>query len=430
MNNSPSDVSRVATEVVDATPLISRFASSSILLASIVSAAATLLTTVVAARLLSVEDNAQFLVYWSVVFGVFGVVAGILNETTRAVSARADIGASAPAHQAEGQEPRVVTASVVLGICVGAISVASAPVWIYLILPKSSFVIPLSIALATVLYAVHITLAGALAGTKAWKTYAALSAAESVLRLLAVAVFGGMTHTLLPVQLAVLAPTLTWCIFMLIPTARRALFSRADVQFGRLIKNMLLAMGSAISSAALITGYPALLKLIAGNVLSASVLASMILAITLTRSPLMIPLQAFQGVAISAFVKAPRGTLRPLVKPLVYIGVVGVVGSLVAAAIGPMLITLVYGPSYQVDPVTVGALLIAAIALAWLTLTGTATIAVSAHAAYLAGWLVASIVSLGLLFLPLPLLALVFISLFFGPLCGVAVHLWAIKKAR
>ena len=53
-------------------------------LSGVYSAAVAYLTLLVAARTLSPEDNAIFLVYWALLFGAYGVVTGVTPEAARA----------------------------------------------------------------------------------------------------------------------------------------------------------------------------------------------------------------------------------------------------------------------------------------------------------------------------------------------------------
>lgn len=66
---------------------ISAGRASGIVISSIIAAASAFLIQVISARTLSVDDNQEFLLYWSLLFGVIGIVAGMQNETTRAVTA-------------------------------------------------------------------------------------------------------------------------------------------------------------------------------------------------------------------------------------------------------------------------------------------------------------------------------------------------------
>ena len=61
--------------------------STGILLASMVSAVSALGATFIAKHALAGEEVTEFLVFWSALFGIYGIVAGLQQETTRAVGA-------------------------------------------------------------------------------------------------------------------------------------------------------------------------------------------------------------------------------------------------------------------------------------------------------------------------------------------------------
>jgi O-antigen/teichoic acid export membrane protein len=75
--------------------------------AAVVSGVAGYVVLVLTARFLDAAENADFLVFWGALFGVFGVLIGISSETTRAVFA-------SPEGAAVGV--RVVPISAALGV--------------------------------------------------------------------------------------------------------------------------------------------------------------------------------------------------------------------------------------------------------------------------------------------------------------------------
>jgi hypothetical protein len=111
-----------------------------------------------------------------------------------------------------------------------------------------------------------------------------------------------------------------------------------------------------------------------------------ILAVTLTRAPLLVPLTAMQGNLIAHFVDRRTERLRALLAP--------------------------------------------AAPIALLTLTGAAAVAAAQHRAYSLGWVGATVASVLLLLLPLPLETRTVVALLCGPLIGIAVHLGALARAH
>ena len=415
---------------VQAPPASRRFISGGssifVLGASGLMALSTVVVTVVAARVLNVDDNAKFLVYWSLLFGIFQVMTGTQNEATRAVGS---VGA--------GGQPRarVLLMPVILGGAVVMLVAIAALLDVALggarVLADIAPVVVVASAVVVVAYSCQLTLAGALAGRRHWMPMAGLSAAETLVRLVAVLAVGLAIGGLVRLQLAAALPCLVWPLLAVAwRPVRLAIGARADVGLPGLLRNGALAMVAACAVAALVNGFPFITRLALAPQLTASGLATLLLAIQVTRAPIMIPLTAFQGVVISAFVAHKQSRVKALVKPLLLVTALGAVLALLMAAIGPFVMRLLYGAQYSMPGVALGAMTFAAVSLALLTLTGAANLAISAHRAYLAGWWVGAIVTVGLLFLlPLPGAWCVAVAIACGPLCGVAVHLVAIGRS-
>jgi O-antigen/teichoic acid export membrane protein len=174
-------------------------------------------------------------------------------------------------------------------------------------------------------------------------------------------------------------------------------------------------------------GFPVLLKLTSDHLGAEG--GVIILAVTLTRAPLLVPLTAMQGNLIAHFVDERSDRIRALGKPAAIIGGIGAVGVVAAAAVGPWLLRVAFGPQYQAGGALLGWLTGAAVAIALLTLTGAATVAAALHRAYSLGWVGATVASGLLLLLPLPLPTRTVLALLCGPLAGIAVHLLALARA-
>ena len=187
------------------------------------------------------------------------------------------------------------------------------------------------------------------------------------------------------------------------------------------------SIAAAGASAILIMGFPVLLKATSADLGAAG--GVVILAVTLTRAPLLVPLNAMQGNLIAHFVDqraaaaARAGRARR---------------SWWWASASPRCSSP--GCSgrgccgRRSDPSTCagGALLAwlttAAIAIALLTLTGAATVAAALHRAYAVGWVGATLASTLLLLLPTSLETRTVVALLCGPLVGIAVHLAALRR--
>jgi O-antigen/teichoic acid export membrane protein len=174
-------------------------------------------------------------------------------------------------------------------------------------------------------------------------------------------------------------------------------------------------------------GFPVLLK-VTSNQLGAQG-GVVILAVTLTRAPLLVSLTAMQGNLIAHFVDERTDRLRALIAPAAFVGGIGAVGVLAAGAVGPWLLRFAFGPQYDAGCALLAWLTAAALSIAMLTLTGAAAVAAALHRAYSLGWVGATAASGLLLLLPLPLQTRTVVALLCGPLVGIAVHLVALARA-
>ena len=183
------------------------------------------------------------------------------------------------------------------------------------------------------------------------------------------------------------------------PTTRaaaRLLTPGGTVTFLRGASHSIAAAGA---SAILVMGFPVLLKATSGDLGAAG--GVVILAVTLTRAPLLVPLTAMQGNLIAHFVDQRTERLRALVAPAAVVAAWALVGVVAAGLFGPWLLRAAFGAEYPADGALLAWLTAAAIAIALLTLTGAATVAAALHRAYSVGWVSATVASVLLLLLPL-----------------------------
>ena len=177
----------------------------------------------------------------------------------------------------------------------------------------------------------------------------------------------------------------------------------------------------------MVTGFPVLVKATTGTPATAQeqlLLGAVLIGINLTRAPIMIPLQMFQGVAVSAFLKQRNHPMKALFKPTIALLGVGIVGAIAAYLIGPFLFDLLYYDYREtLSGAVLGALTFASAFMAVVVLTGTAALATSKHRLYLGGWVATVAVSVAMLLLPLPLEGRVILALIAGPLCGALIHI-------
>jgi hypothetical protein len=284
----------------------------------------------------------------------------------------------------------------------------------------------LSVGLAG--FCLHATLLGMLAGVDRWSQYGALMVTDAGIRVVvAVASFlagWGLTGYLW----ATVAGSVAWLILLLASPASRAAAGLATpVAVRTFLAGATHSIAAAGASAILIMGFPVLLKAATAHLGATG--GVVILAVTLTRAPLLVPLTALQGNLIAYFVDKPHERMRALITPAVVVAAIGLVGVIAAGLAGPWLLRTAFGPDYVAGGALLAWLTAGAVAIALLTLTGAATVAAARQRAYAAGWVSATVAAALLLLLPVGLETRTVVALLCGPVVGIAVHLAALARA-
>lgn len=421
---------------------VNRYQSLALLGSSVLAAASTLVVTMIAQRALTGSELTEFLLFWSALFTVTGVITGLQPEITRAVgTARTHAAADGVASDGTPapQGARVVTVAAALGAVAGAMVLGSSPLWAGQQIPHSAAVGVTVMAVGVFLYSLQATISGVAAGEDRWYLFATVGGLESAGRLLLMLAVALLIPSLAGLEVVTVIPMGLWLILALVTfSGRRLWVARADVPAGRLMVNILWSFLSSAAAAMLMMGFPNVLKASGAAESEPVVLGTLILAISITRSPIMIPLQAFQGVAVSAFLKQRHRPVAAFIKPAAAVVAVGAVGALAAYLVGPLLFRLIYPPAAGTESayeaaasgLSLGALVFASALLALMTLSGNMALAVNQHRIYLAGWVVAAVVTLGLAFLlPAPLVPRAVVALVVGPVCGFVVHMVGVSMA-
>jgi len=407
--------------VVDDNRRIKAGGAFGIVVASVIAAASSLLISWIAARVLTPAETAQFLVFWGVLFAIYGSLSGIQAETTRALSSIRLQG-----HPAHG--PSALLAGLLVGGGAAVLVALTSIFWSERLLPAGHPWTVLAVVIAAVLYAGHATIAGASAGLGYWSTYSALMASESMTRLIA-AVAAASLGSLIGLQYACLAAGTVWLAFLLgSPRARLAVQTRTDVPLVRQLRNHGYAVISAAATAALLVGYPVIFAA-TSSLAQVQQSAGILLAVQLTRAPILIPLQAFQGVAIGTFVAQRERGAASLIRPVLAIATIAAFGAVLAWLTGPWIMTTLFGDSYTVSAALLAALTGAGGAVAVLTLTGSAALAANLHRSFMAGWVASTVAAIALLVVvPGGTEVRVAASLCVAPLIGISIHLIAISR--
>ncbi|WP_139333149.1 hypothetical protein [Mycobacterium sp. SP-6446] len=378
-----------------------------------------------AARDLAPSGFSVFGVFWGAFGLVSGAANGLLQETTREVRSTRYIDVLPDPGGARTHPLRVAA---MVGVAAAVLIAGSSLLWSGRVFVEARWlsVVLLSVGLAG--FCLHATLLGMLAGTDQWTHYGALMVTDAVIRVTVAAATFVVGWGLGGFLWATVAGSVAWLIMLVASPAARAtarmLTPGSTATFLRGAAHSITAAGA---SAILVMGFPVLLKL-TSNELGAQG-GVIILAVTLTRAPLLVPLTAMQGNLIAHFVDERTERLRALVVPAAIIGGIGAIGVLAAGVVGPWLLRVAFGPQYDAGSALLAWLTAAAVAIAMLTLTGAATVAAALHRAYSLGWVGATVAAGLLLALPLPLETRTVVGLLCGPLAGIGVHLVALGRA-
>lgn len=367
-------------------------------------------------------DYIAFSVYWSAVYLVVGAISGLQQEVTRAARPRAT-GARAT--------------GVLLRFSVGAAGLfviliaASSPLWAGAAFGSAAGDLVAPLGVAAVAYTFVAALSGVFYGARLWRSAAGMTVADSALRLItiafALALGGGITL----LGWAVAVPFALAAVTLWFTSGRRAVERvELDVRLRRMWLNSLSTVGAALATGLMISGLPLLLGLTSRG-LGETSLAAVILVITLTRAPLVIPILALQSYLLVTFRDAPERALRRTITwGSLLLGVTAAL-ALIGALVGPWIIDLLYHGRYLLEPAVYAIVIGGAGLTALLSLTGAATLARGDHLAYVLGWATSSCaLVVGLTLLPTDILVVIMIVAL-CPIAGIVVHVsrWRLRRA-
>ena len=409
-----------------ASPTIGRRSFVGVGAASLVSALAGFAVVIIVPKMLDIPDTSTFMAFWSFLFAWFGILGGLSAESTRSVHASDRL----PGPAESRREPRMLVVGLGVGLGVGVLLWASSLIWAPILLGDRFAFLALPLSCSIALFSGHATIVGILGGRLQWSTYARLVIGDSLLRIGLIVAAALVAASVAGFAVAASVASVTWLIGLAFsPVLRQAAGARADVGLTVFLSRIGHACLASGASAVLVVGFPVILSLTSSTEAYAAA-APLLVAVTFTRAPLLIPLNAYQGVAIAHFVANRQAGVRALVPVARLIVLIAVVGAVLGALLGPFLLTLVYGPTYVVGPWIIAGLVLAAGMLAIVTLTGAVCLAVDRHRAYSAGWIASTVLAVVILLLPIDLDLRAVLALLIGPVAGLAIHLTALRRDR
>lgn len=386
------------------------------------------LVTLLVAAAVGPEGYSFFGVFWSGLFLVVGVLFGLQQEATRATAETLNVAATTGIAPPARSSLWVFGASA--GVITGVLVAGTSFWWAPAALGDAYAGLSTQIALGSALNAVVATIAGVLAGAARWRLVAALIALDGLLRL------GGV----LIVLAAGADPTaLAWVVILPFPLSLAIVFccaprllarlGRSPLSYRRLAANSGHTLLAASATAVLINGFPLILAFFA-QAGETAMLGALILAITLTRAPILVPMMALQSYLVTRFTTHPAQIGRLVLQSIgIVVGVMAVV-TLVTALWGTWALRTFVREDFALPASALVPLVVSSGFIGALCVTGPALLARGQHRAYSLGWLVASVVAVAVLFAPVPIEVRAALALSIGPIAGLIVHGVAIGAGR
>lgn len=376
-----------------------------------------------AARELDPAGFSVFGVFWGAFGLVTGAAFGLLQQSTREIRLAAQ---SPPG--ATGPITRPLRLAATVGVVAAVAVAATAILWAPHVFVESRALSVILLAVGLACFCLHATLLGMLAGANRWSQYGALMVTDAGIRVLIAVATVAAGWGLVGFLWATVGGALSWLLLLLAsPTSRSVATLVARESPASFLRGASHAVAAAGASAVLVMGFPVLLKATSGDLGATG--GVVILAVTLTRAPLLVPLTAMQGNLIAHFVDARTHRLRAVAQAVALLAAVGAAGIALAGIAGPWLLRTGFGEQYRASGPLLAWLTAGAVAIAVLTVTGAATVAAAQHRAYSVGWVGATVASALLLTLPLALETRTIVALVCGPLVGIAVHLAALARS-
>lgn len=368
-----------------------------------------------------------FSVFWSALFLVVGVLFGVQQEATRAV-AQTDQGAVRAVADGRRRGTSLIVFSLVLAVVVVVVVIATSPLWAPASLGADDAGLAWFVAVGAGFNCLVAAASGVMAGAGLWRQLAAIVALDGVLRVVLVLVVLATGGSIVALAIAVILP-FPLALAAVLASAPRKILSRARVAdgMGALAANTGRTMLAASATAVLINGFPLVLSFFTTSAGHAG-LGSLVLAVTLTRAPILVPLTALSSFLVNRFSHHPERVGRSLVLIIGGLAAFAAVLCLCAFLFGVPVMRFVFGAEFDLDAGSLSALVGSAALIGALSVTGSAVLARGRHGWYAAGWVTASLITLALLFVPLPLAPRAALALAAGPAVGLIVHLAALRR--
>lgn len=403
----------------EASPRGSRGGLLLVLAATAVSAVSSFVVLLVVAPALGPAGYASFSVYWAALFMLVGVLFGVQQEATRAVSAS---GPAAPA--AAHPSASLIRFAAIVGSGMIVVLASTGLLWAGPLFGVENVDWAAPLAVAVGFYVGVAALNGILAGSGQWSAFAAVPLIDGVLRLILVAAVLWLDADRTALAWAVAVP---FPVSLAVVAAARARAVRRRALVAESYRSLSANVGRTIvassANAVLVNGFPVVLAVLVGG--DQAALGAVVLALTLTRAPILVPLTALQSMLIARFSSFPDAARRLMTTVVTALIVLTPLLAVIAGVWGTTVLKAFFGQGFAIPGPLLFGLVLASGCLGLLTVTGAWVLARGRHSAFAAGWVIACAVSVVTVALvPGEVGLRTVIALIVGPIMGAAWHLW------
>lgn len=382
-----------------------------IILATVVAGIVGYLITWLVPRLAGAEVYAVFAVFWATLYLVVSALSGIQQEVTRATTINTN---PDPGRRATARNFGLIVAGIVV-----LATLSTAVIWVGPVFGEDGWALLLPLALGVGSYVMVATLVGTLNGIRRWTLVAGMVGVDALLRMLLIGVALVFTTDVVVLAWLIVIP-FPLAIILVWPAARSAVVGRTafDVGYRNLAWNVARTVAASASMGVLVAGFPVLLHL-ADRGTSPESFATMVLAITLTRAPIITTITAAQSILVVRFRdhRDSFGSTMIAIQSLVF-GAAVVLGAL-AWWLGPAVFSWLFAGQFAIEAWILSALVVSSAMMGSLIITAAALLARSNHAGYTAGFLVAAVSTIIVLLVPLPFEERTVLALLLPPACGI-----------
>jgi O-antigen/teichoic acid export membrane protein len=301
------------------------------------------LLTLLATRWLGPENSKVYLSFWGILMGLGSALSPLEQELSRQSAVAALDGGRAGKPALRALTVGAVTVAVVAALTL-VVPVLSDRLY------AGSTGLGVVVLCGAIAFACQFAARGLLVGQQRIKPYSGLVVAEAAVRVLVLfgVFFAGLTG-LTSFAIAAAAGSFAWLLFVR-PVSGLVDPHAEGEGWGPVTARILVLMAGAGLTASVITGYPAMVSLLAPGGSDADV-GILFATLTVSRVPLLLlsPLQALAVPTVVRLSGTADGVHR--LRRLLALGAlgtvaVGVVGALVGWLIGPWLVSLLYGAKF------------------------------------------------------------------------------------